>query len=255
MTKLIAVITAASLMVVAFATPLAHAAPPVTTTLIIVGGHGDTTGGWTANELRSKGLVSPSPTRSSKSPTWPTLLAVRRPPPKPPAKSSPPSTPTVSAPLPVNCTACPPATNPIIRAARQLGVPCGDVDQQACPPYPQFTNNKKVVLHASPNPLTGAWHSLNNQSFVDSFDPYSASFTVKELPTPGMEHWYHQDDYIANKAPQCFNNAALLYMARRSQQRSPRDPAEKWCPRCVDRTREGDQPRVRCGSEHAYGVR
>jgi hypothetical protein len=88
-------------------------------------------------------------------------------------------------------------TNPVIRASRQVGLP---------------NANTKVVLHASPNPVTGAWHSLNSASFVDQFDSISPSFTVKEIPRPGMEHWYHQDDYAANKAPQCFNEAAIVYM-------------------------------------------
>ena len=209
MAKLFAVITA-FLMGIAFATPLADAAPPVSTTLIIVGGHGDTTGGWTANQLRSKGWLP----KSNKIVKIAYLADATR-----GEESTADATGKIVAAFNANCLGTAPCelhgvsagTNPIIRASRQLGVPCGGVDQQACPP--EFTNNKKVVLHASPNPLTGVWHSLNNQSFVESFDPFSASFTVKEFPTPGMEHWYHQDDYVANKAPQCFNNAALLYMA------------------------------------------
>ncbi len=91
-------------------------------------------------------------------------------------------------------------TNALIRASKS-------------PTVQAPNDHTRVVLHGSPNAATGTWHSLNNQTFVDYFDRFSATFTVKETPVAGMEHWYHQDDYVANKAPQCFNDAALTYMA------------------------------------------
>jgi hypothetical protein len=88
-------------------------------------------------------------------------------------------------------------TNAANRVARALGLP---------------NATTKVVLHASPTPATGAWHSLNDSDFAAGFDGISANVPIKEVPTPGTEHWYYQDDYAANKAPQCFNDSALFYM-------------------------------------------
>ncbi len=68
----------------------------------------------------------------------------------------------------------------------------------------------RLTQRGPPEPGTA---STTRPSSINYFDRYSATFTVKELPVPGMEHWYHQDDYVANKAPQCFNDAALSYMA------------------------------------------
>ena len=197
--KLLAVITTL-LIGFALTAPISHAKPAAPVTMILVGGNGDSTGGNLENGLRANGWIPPGAqhkSTSSRSPTWRTLLAERLPLPTPRAK--------IVAAYTANCLAgakcelhgSSAGTNPVIRASQQLGVPNGST---------------RVVLHGSPNPVTGAWHSLNDQSFVDAFDPYSASFTVKEVPRTGTEHWYHQDDYAANKAPQCFNNSAIFYM-------------------------------------------
>jgi hypothetical protein len=198
MKKLCAVITAV-VMGFALANPVANAVPPPRPTMILVGGHGDTTGDNLLNGLRANGWIPPGNKVNVVKIAY--LADASR-----GEESTADATPKIVAAYNANCLGgakcelhgTSAGTNPVIRASHQLGLPNADT---------------KVVLHGSPNPVTGAWHSLNDQSIVDSFDPYSASFTVKEIPTPGMEHWYHQDDYAANKAPQCFNNAAIFYMA------------------------------------------
>jgi hypothetical protein len=180
---------------IAFAKPL----PPVT--MILVGGHGDPSGNGIEYALRANGWI-PRNASAAKVVKIAYLADAAR-----GEESTADAAPKIVAAY--NANNCRTAicelhgvsggTNAVIRASRQLGLD----------PVPA---NTKVVLHASPNPATGAWHSLNDQGFVDAFDPYSASYTVKEIPTRGMEHWYHQDDYVANKAPQCFNNTAIWYM-------------------------------------------
>jgi hypothetical protein len=198
MKKLCAVITAL-LMGFALATPLAHARPLPPLTMILVGGHRDTSGSGIEASLRVAGWIPKSPARTNVVKIAYLADATRG------EQSTADATAKIVAAYNTNCLGgnkcelhgTSAGTNPVIRASHQLGLPNG---------------NTKVVLHGSPNPLTGAWHSVNNESFVDFLDPFSASFTVKEFPRPGMEHWYHQNDYAANKAPQCFNNAAILYM-------------------------------------------
>jgi hypothetical protein len=47
--------------------------------------------------------------------------------------------------------------NPASRASKRLGLPNAIT---------------KVVLHIAPNPATGAWHSLNNDTLIDAFDQF-----------------------------------------------------------------------------------
>jgi hypothetical protein len=186
------------LMGFALAAPLGHAGPLPPPTWILVGGHGDPTGSGIDGELFRLGWL---PKGKLNKVRIAYLADASR-----GEESTADATPKIVAAYNANCLtgakcelhAVSGGGNAAIRASHQLGLP---------------NANTKVVLHATPNTLTGVWHSLNSQSFVDAFDPYSASYTVKEFPRPGMEHWYNQDDYVANKAPQCSNNAALLYMA------------------------------------------
>jgi hypothetical protein len=185
----------------ALATPLGYAAPQPTLTWILVGGHGDPTGSGIDGELFRLGWYPKG--KINKVQIAYLADATKG------DQSTAEGSEAILKAYNANCKtgakceihAVSGGGNPAIRFANQLGLPN--------PNNPNF----KLVLHAVPNTLTGAWHSLNNQSFLDAFDPYSASYTVKEVPRPGTEHWYNQDDYVANKAPQCFSNAALLYMA------------------------------------------
>jgi hypothetical protein len=199
MKRLFALI-AALLAGCALTTTLAHAKPSPPVTMILVGGHGDASGDGIEYALRANGFIPKAASQARIVKIAYLADATRG------DQSTADATPKIVAAYNTYCLSgarcelqgVSLGTNPVIRASNQLALP---------------NASTKVVLHASPNPLTGAWHSLNNQSFVDAFDPYSASFTVKEFPRPGMEHWYHQDDYVANKAPQCFNDSAILYMA------------------------------------------
>jgi hypothetical protein len=210
MKKLCAVITAL-LMGLALATPVAHAKPVPPLTMILVGGHGDPTGANLETGLRANGWIPKGANKVNIVKIAYLADATRG------EESTADATPKIVAAYNANCLGTnkcelhgtSAGTNPVIRASRALNL--GDAQNPNNLENPN--TNTKVVLHGSPNPVTGAWHSLNDQTFVDAFDPYSASFTVKEIPLPGMEHWYHQDDYAANKAPQCFNSAAILYMA------------------------------------------
>ncbi len=196
--KLLAVI-ATLLIGFALTAPISHAKPAAPVTMILVGGNGDSTGGNLENGLRANGWIPPGANKVNVVKIAYLADATRG------EASTADATPKIVAAYTANCLAgakcelhgSSAGTNPVIRASRQLGVQNGST---------------RVVLHGSPNPVTGAWHSLNDQSFVDASDPYSASFTVKEVPGTGTEHWYHQDDYAANKAPQCFNNSAIFYM-------------------------------------------
>jgi len=196
MKKLCAVITAV-LMGFTLATPLAHAKPPPRLTMILVSGHGDTNAVALEQQMRAQGWI---PARDNKlNVVKITYLADAS---RGELSTEEGADRIVDA-YNANCLGGAPCelhgaslgANPAIRASHRLGLP----------------NANKVVLHIAPNPATGAWHSLNNDTLVDAFDQYSGGVTIKEIPREGMEHWYHQDDYAANKAPQCFNDQAIVY--------------------------------------------
>ena len=216
MKKLFSVVTALLLVGFAVGYPVAHAKPTkppgpppggAPLTMILIGGNDDPTSSDFANRMSASGWISPG--ANVVKITYPADVSQGE-------KSTADGNTAILAAYDQWCKGVNPCelhgasmgTNAVIRASHQRGVPCADpTTGPLCPPP-----NTKVVLHSSPNPVTGAWHSLNTQSFVDAFDRYSATFTVKEIPLPGTEHWYHQDDYVANKAPQCFNNVAISYM-------------------------------------------
>ena len=195
MKKLFALLAALILMGVGLANHVAHAQPPLT--MILIGGNNDPTSNDFATRLQNRGWI-PQGANVIKIAY---LADVSR-----GEQSTADGSAKIIDAYNANCQGTNPCelhgasmgTNALIRASRAVGAP---------------NANTRVVLHGSPNAATGTWHSLNNKFFVDYFDRYSATFTVKEIPVPGMEHWYHQDDYVANKAPQCFNDAALSYMA------------------------------------------
>lgn len=74
--------------------------------------------------------------------------------------------------------------------------------------------NTRVVLHNSPVPDTGIYHSLAPSNPL--FQPILSTLGVFPSQTPvapaGTEHWYNQDDPYANSAPQCYNAAAISSM-------------------------------------------
>lgn len=190
-----------ALMGFALGTPVAHAQPQPRLTMILVGGNDDPSGNDFESRLRANGWIPDgnkvnvvkieyaadvSHGEESTDEAARKIVDYFAADPKPCQGAN-----------PCELHGASMGTNPVIRASRQLGLP---------------NANTKVVLHGSPTTATGTWHSLNDKSFVDLFDRYSATFTVKEIPIQGMEHWYHQDDYVANKAPQRFNEAALTYM-------------------------------------------
>jgi hypothetical protein len=197
MKKLCAVITAV-LMGLALTTPIADAAPK-RLTMILISGHGDTQAFNLEQQMQAQGWI-PRNVNVVKI----TYLADAF---QGELSTAQGADEIVKAYTAAHCGGAAPCelhgaslgANPAIRASRRLG--------QQDPPK-AFT---KVVLHIAPNPATGAWHSLNNDTLIDAFDQFSAGVPIKEIPTKGMEHWYHQDDYAANKAPQCFNDQAILY--------------------------------------------
>jgi hypothetical protein len=192
--KLCAVITAA-LIGLAPTTPLADAAPKLLT-MILISGHGDTQAFSLEQQMRAQGWI---PRRVNlvkityRADAFQGELSTEE------------GAVEIVKAYDANCLGRAPCelhgaslgANPAIRGSHKLA-------QQG----KAFT---RVVLHIAPNPATGAWRSLNNDTLVDTFDQFSAGVPIKEIPDPGMEHWYHQDDYAANKAPQCFDNQAILY--------------------------------------------
>jgi len=201
--KKLCAIVAAVLTGFALASPLADAAPPKRLTMILISGHGDTNAFALEQQMRAQGWFPFRGNKVDANVVKITYIAdANR-----GEQSTKEGADAILRAYDANCLGGSPCelhgaslgANPAIRASKALA-------QRV--PSKAFT---KVVLHIAPNPATGAWHSLNNDTLVDAFDQYSGGVPIKEIPTSGMEHWYHQDDYAANKAPQCFNDTAIIF--------------------------------------------